>query len=770
MICALSSYPSKDPSFKSNTRLVKPNLILPKPNLYMNNLLPCIIAQINPCVVLTRTKHAAPTAKPNAMPENMPANSHHILPNKTIPLTLNHNNFMKKLFSKYRLAFVAFVLTNLMFMAGVYGQISITSLPYSPATTNFNSYNPNSSTNLNATIGTGWTASSSGTAAYNGQGTGTSSTGGYWGYGSSSEYSLGAIRSGTPGNITYTVSFINNSGSTINSITLSWDYEQYRYKNNSGWDCTGTGDLAANSTLNAKDFAGASSGTDGNVSVTPVTTFTLTGLSIANGSSFGISWVTTDDGGSDNGVAIDNFSISATCTTLPQGSLAANGPFCATGAGQLTWTATAGTGPYTVIYNDGVANRTASGVVSGTPFNVFTTPVISTTTYTLVSVLGSGCTRSSGFTGGAATITVNALPATPSGIAASPASICNGSSSTISVTAPGAGLTTDWYTVSCGGTPVAGGTGVNSLSVSPITTTIYYARTRNTTTGCVSASCASVTVTVKTLSSPPTGASSSANNFCADAGGTLDLTASGGSTGTGATLKWYSGSCGGTLLGSGSPLTISKPTITTTYYARYEGDCNTTTCASVTVIVNPAVVYGTITSGDESICYNGDPSDITFTPAPSGGAGTFNYQWYYKDGINTCPTGTTVTGWTVIAGATASSYNPPSGLLTSRTYAVTVDPSGSPDCGVATWANSCRKVTVNPLPTPSITGASPVCAGSTSAYSVTNVAGHTYLWSVVGGTPTSGTGNSITVTWGSAGTGTVDVTGSTCRCSTNYAP
>ncbi|MFC0080539.1 hypothetical protein ACFFLS_26105, partial [Flavobacterium procerum] len=104
-------------------------------------------------------------------------------------------------------------------------------------------------------------------------------------------------------------------------------------------------------------------------------------------------------------------SATITVNPLPQGSLSANGPFCATGTGQLTFTETAGTGPYTVIYNDGTANRTANNVSSGTPFATFTTPVIATTTYTLVSVTGSNsCSRSSGFTGASATITVNPLP------------------------------------------------------------------------------------------------------------------------------------------------------------------------------------------------------------------------------------------------------------------------------------------------------------------------------------------------------------------------
>ncbi|MEP6931025.1 MAG: hypothetical protein ABI850_13465, partial [Flavobacterium sp.] len=104
-----------------------------------------------------------------------------------------------------------------------------------------------------------------------------------------------------------------------------------------------------------------------------------------------------------------------TVNPLPQGSLTANGPFCDTGAGQLTFTATAGTGPYTVVYKEnGGADRTATNVTSGTAFATFTTPVTVSTTYTLVSVTGANtCVRSSGFTAGSATITINPLPTAP---------------------------------------------------------------------------------------------------------------------------------------------------------------------------------------------------------------------------------------------------------------------------------------------------------------------------------------------------------------------
>jgi hypothetical protein len=119
----------------------------------------------------------------------------------------------------------------------------------------------------------------------------------------------------------------------------------------------------------------------------------------------------------------------------------------------------------------------------------------------------------------------------------------------------------------------------------------------------------------------PSSLASSDNNICSTDGGTLNLTATfPSSINMRGTVKFYSGSCGGTLLGSVSPsagsttavLNIAKPTSTTTYYARYEPGvytgCANTACAQVTVTVNPA-------SGNPSVfgsnvwnvyCYNGN--------------------------------------------------------------------------------------------------------------------------------------------------------------------
>jgi hypothetical protein len=67
-------------------------------------------------------------------------------------------------------------------------------------------------------------------------------------------------------------------------------------------------------------------------------------------------------------------------------------------------------------------------------------------------------------------------------------------------------------------------------------------------------------------------------------------------------------------------------------------------------------------------------------------------------------------------------------------------------------------VTVNTPPDPQITGPSPVCEGQTDTYSTPDIAGHTYEWTVVGGTITEGQGtHEIKVKWTTSGTGSVTV-------------
>jgi len=72
-------------------------------------------------------------------------------------------------------------------------------------------------------------------------------------------------------------------------------------------------------------------------------------------------------------------------------------------------------------------------------------------------------------------------------------------------------------------------------------------------------------------------------------GNSVLLTQVGGTLGTNAVYKWYRNSCGDTLIGTGNSISVI-PNVTTTYYVRAEGDCNTTICAQVTITVKSCVI------------------------------------------------------------------------------------------------------------------------------------------------------------------------------------
>ena len=116
----------------------------------------------------------------------------------------------------------------------------------------------------------------------------------------------------------------------------------------------------------------------------------------------------------------------------------------------------------------------------------------------------------------------------------------------------------------------------------------------------------------------PTAANVDVNNFCSNAGGNITLTATGGS---GTTLAWYSASCGGTPVGTGTPLIIAKPTSNTTYYARWEDGTNYSTCASVDVNVTAApaqpVVTVNNTCGNSAFTITNGEAGATFDWTPA---------------------------------------------------------------------------------------------------------------------------------------------------------
>jgi len=96
-------------------------------------------------------------------------------------------------------------------------------------------------------------------------------------------------------------------------------------------------------------------------------------------------------------------------TARPQGSLTGSA-ISKRGTGQLTYTSSNGGGPFTIVYQPAESsNVTVTNVTSGSTISVTSGTPSVTTTYTLVSVTDQTTTvsRTSGFTGGTATITVD---------------------------------------------------------------------------------------------------------------------------------------------------------------------------------------------------------------------------------------------------------------------------------------------------------------------------------------------------------------------------
>src|SRR5215470_7949123 len=115
-------------------------------------------------------------------------------------------------------------------------------------------------------------------------------------------------------------------------------------------------------------------------------------------------------------------------------------------------------------------------------------PTVLTRTWTATDDCGNS-------TSGAQTMTVNDINS-PSNVMATPNPICVGQAGQLTASV-GPGETADWYTGGCG--TDGGGTLVGSgspLNFTGTVTTTYYARAHNTTTGCESFTCTSVTVTV----------------------------------------------------------------------------------------------------------------------------------------------------------------------------------------------------------------------------------------------------------------------------------
>ena len=381
---------------------------------------------------------------------------------------------------------------------------------------------------------------------------------------------------------------------------------------------------------------------------------------IALGSSIPGSYTVTYTIAASGGCAVYATTTTITISALPAATISyAGSPYCQNaGTVSVTRTGTAG-GTYSSTV--GLTLNASTGDV-----NIATsTTGIYTVTYTLAA--GGGCPVVTSTT----SITITTLPSATISYAGNP--YCQTAGTAI-VTRTG---TAGGVFSSTAGLTLNASTGDVTLGTStPATYTVTYTLAAGG--GCPAVT-ATASITVNSLSTAATTANTSAAAICGP--GTVSLSVTGGSLGSGASWKWYSGSCGGTLVGIGATLNVTVNN-TTTYFVRAEGTCNTTTCASVTITVNVQPTISLTATAPTSL-FPYQTSTLTATVSPSNATNT---TVWYRNG-NVIPG---ATGLSLVAGVDAL------GLYTVRTTTTAGCTALSNSILIKDTANSRMFITPNP--------------------------------------------------------------------------
>jgi gliding motility-associated-like protein len=400
-------------------------------------------------------------------------------------------------------------------------------------------------------------------------------------------------------------------------------------------------------------------------------------------------------------------SASGTVTINPLPTATVNNPTVCVGA------------PATVTASPGVAGSYSFAwtVPAGAaaPGNVatFTTTTAGTYSVVLTNTL-TGCVSASA----SGTVTVNVNPT----VTVNSPTVCAGTPAAVTATPGTAGTYSYAWTVPAGATAPGNVSNFNTSIAGTYSVVIT-----NTTTTCVSPS-ASGTVTIN----PNPTVTVNSSTVCAGTPATVTAT-----PGTAATYS-YAWTVPASATPPGDVATFTTTTAGT--YAVVITNTTTgcfSTSASGTVTVNPlptATIAGTVT-----LCQNEPQPTVTFTGANGTAPYTFTYN--LNNGANQ-----TITS----VGSTATINVPTSTAGTFNYNLVSVQDASSTTCsqsqtGVAT-------ITVNPLPTATVSGTAQVCEGG-AAQTITftganGTAPYIFTYNINNGaaqTITS-TGNSATIT------------------------
>jgi hypothetical protein len=407
--------------------------------------------------------------------------------------------------------------------------------------------------------------------------------------------------------------------------------------------------------------------------------------------------------------------------------------------------------------------------------------------YTVKTTDGNSCTSAASTI---ATVTANAIPATPTITPSGSAQFCNAGSATLTSSSASGN---QWYLE---GTAIPGATNATVSAGSAGHYTVIV-----TTNGCSSASSAATNVTINPPPAKPVVTAGGPTTFCA--GGSVTLSsnnASGnqwyldGSPISGGTNQTFAATAAGsytaTVTTAGCVSNASDPAVVTlnplpaTPAVTAGGPTTFCVGGSVTLTSSNASgnqwflngnaiggatnqVYSVTGSGSYTVKVTGanactsaasSATAVTVSPIPATPAITPGGPTTFCSGGSVNLTSSSASGnqWFVNGNAIGGATNQVYGAAASGNYTVIVTTTGC-----ASSAPPATTVTVKPKPNATITA--PLSVITSSAGNLASVAsagaGATYVWDITGGAITAGSGtNSITFTAGGPGTMTITVT------------
>ena len=255
------------------------------------------------------------------------------------------------------------------------------------------------------TVPAGWHAvSSTGVQVYGGE-WGSGSTGGFRGAGATTGGVLGYQPTTTTGDLTVTLTLVNNTGETIETLNIGYLGRVARVDQTriSSWAVTLNGQAV-------EDLAYSTDNTSGEAGAPGDETKTtqLTGLSITNGTEFTLTWTSPNPTGSgaSRQIGLADFVVSTSALTPAAPSNLSYTPSTISGTvevaiSSLTPTVTGTVDTYSVspALPSGLSINATSGVISGTP-----TAIAASATYTVTAANEGGSTTAT------VTVTVNSAP------------------------------------------------------------------------------------------------------------------------------------------------------------------------------------------------------------------------------------------------------------------------------------------------------------------------------------------------------------------------